>query len=88
MCDGWTGNDTHFVSVFSSYWVERQRRLNFASTVSRIPQIAVLALSPLSNVYEEHADVRQTLAESESFNAKAHLKFFRETFDVNGVNIH
>lgn len=34
MYDGWTGNNTNFVSGFASYFVETKSRINFTNTVN------------------------------------------------------
>ena len=38
--DGWTGNDTDFVSVFASYCVESSTRVNFTTTTVQVPTIS------------------------------------------------
>ena len=45
MFDGWTRNESHFVSVFASYCVESSTRTNFTSSMVQVPTISLLALS-------------------------------------------
>ncbi len=76
--DGWTGNNTHFVSVFASYCVDVPRRLNFASTIRIEQRAALLALSPLSYLNLEEPETSSNSAQAETFNSEVHAIFLRK----------
>eukprot|EP00171_Calliarthron_tuberculosum_P002661 IDg2661t1 len=78
--DGWTVNGMHYVGLFTSYIRAVPTRVSSTFQEAHTPTMTLLAVSPMSQITdggEQNGD-----AETTKFNAEAHVKFFRDVFEL------